>query len=115
MTFDGLPYSNLRPVVFGDLAGMLHVPLARAGRGLTIVICPPVGRDYIWTYRALFMWAERLAAAGMQVLRFDNRGHGDSQSLDPDDDQWRHWLDGIISAYRFARADLGTSKQRAAP
>ncbi|WP_185829311.1 alpha/beta fold hydrolase [Sphingomonas ginkgonis] len=88
---------------------MLHVPTG-GSPDVTVVICPPVGRDFIWTYRAMFEWADALARAGYRVLRFDHRGHGDSLDVHPGEDQWQHWLDGVAAAGRFARRSFGASK-----
>lgn len=97
------------PVAFAGLAGLVHTP-ANGSIRATVVLCPPVGRDFIWTYRALFEWANRLARCGIEVLRFDHRGHGDSLDIPGEEDQWRHWIEGTAAAYAFARESLGASK-----
>jgi pimeloyl-ACP methyl ester carboxylesterase len=65
---------------FGDpaspLAGVLHLPPARAATG--VLLCPPLLGELVQGYRVLRHVAERLAQAGLPVLRFDYLGTGDS-------------------------------------
>ena len=42
------------------------------------MLCPPLGFDYLQSYRAFRMLADQLAAAGFCVVRFDYDGTGDS-------------------------------------
>src|SRR4051812_11685208 len=99
--------TEVLPVAFAGLMGSIHRPLFEPRWGMTIVICSPVGRDACWTYRSLFLWAETLASRGFQVLRYDHRGEGDSQDIDPSADQWTHWLAGLKDAAAFARVQTG--------
>ena len=62
-----------------------HAPEVRSGQG--VVICPPLGHEYISAYRSLRELADRLAAAGVAVLRFDYHGTGDSAGEDDDPDR----------------------------
>ena len=56
----------------------LHAP-AGAGRGVGLVVCPPLADEHIASYRTLYQLGDRLAALGVPVLRFDPPGHGDSE------------------------------------
>lgn len=76
------------------MLGWLHRP-AGPGRDTGIVICPPVGSEYGCTYHLLRVLAERLAAAGFPVLRFDYQGAGDSSGSDTDPGRVGAWLDSI--------------------
>jgi uncharacterized protein len=60
------------------LFGVYHAPQAVADRDVGVLVCPPIGREYLKTHRALRQLAVRLARAGFHALRFDYRGCGDS-------------------------------------
>lgn len=98
------------PVTFRGHAGALHRP----GRGprldTAVVICPPLGREGRCAHRALWRWAGQLAAQGLQVLRYDHLGEGDSLDLDPAADQWSVWLEGVRHAAAFCRAHTGADR-----
>lgn len=69
------------PVLFGGRARPLvglFLPAGGTPLGRLAVICPPFGIEYLRTERALRILAERLTAAGLDVLRFDWYGTGDS-------------------------------------
>ncbi|MGD1012653.1 MAG: alpha/beta fold hydrolase [Acidimicrobiales bacterium] len=90
-----------RPVWFGDeerpAFGWFHSPADGFVRG-GVVICPPLGFDYLHGHYALRLLAERLAVAGFCALRFDYEGTGDSAG--GNDDPGR--LDAWIATVRFA-------------
>ena len=100
----------LEPVVFDGHIGALHRPTAQTPRGVTVVLCPPVGRDARCAYRPLFLFAEALAAQGVPVLRYDHAGDGDSLSLDAEIDRWPLWSAGLEQAAAFARAHTGAQR-----
>jgi alpha/beta superfamily hydrolase len=69
------------PVLFGGRARPLvgvFLPAGGTPLGRLAVICPPFGIEFLRTERALRILAERLSAAGLDVLRFDWYGTGDS-------------------------------------
>ncbi|HKP42761.1 serine aminopeptidase domain-containing protein [Mycobacterium sp.] len=70
-----------QPTWFGpssaSLFGVMHVPRDGYARG-GIVICPPIGKEQLDTYRGLKLLAQELCAIGFAVLRFDYAGTGDS-------------------------------------
>lgn len=72
---------SARPIWFGEggqpVFGWWHSPAddrARAG----VLLCPPLGFEYLQSHRALRMLADELAAEGFCVVRFDYDGTGDS-------------------------------------
>lgn len=65
------------------LAGWLHVPDGGRARG-AVVLCPPLGLEYVTSHRAMRLAAELLAGRGFVALRFDYDGTGDSAG-DPDE------------------------------
>lgn len=72
------------PFFFGAdgarLFGIHHEPFARGRNAQTgIVICYPIGQEYVRSHAALAALANRLARAGFHVLRFDYTGSGDSE------------------------------------
>jgi esterase/lipase len=82
------------------LLGWLTRPASGGGRS-GVVIAPPLGYEYLSTHRSLRTLAERLAAAGHTVLRFDYDGTGDSAG-----DQWDT---GRLAAWR---ASIGAAVAR---
>jgi alpha-beta hydrolase superfamily lysophospholipase len=98
------------PVTFSGLMGMLHVPRSEFARGVSVVLCPAVGRDARWTYRSLFLWADQLAEAGFHVLRYDHLGEGDSLNIGVDEDQWEAWTGGLKDAAAFCRSVTGNHR-----
>lgn len=62
-----------------DLFGILHVPDANdPNRNTGIVFCAPFAEEKLWAHRVFVNFARLLAKSGYSVLRFDYRGHGDS-------------------------------------
>jgi exosortase A-associated hydrolase 2 len=60
-----------------QLFGILHAPAgAKPRRGW--VFCHPFAEEKLWAQRVYVSFARILAARGDLVLRFDHRGHGDS-------------------------------------
>ena len=75
----------------------LHEPEAGVARGPAVLICPPFGWDDICSYRPRRDWAERLAADGHPVLRFDFPGAGDSGGVPRDPGRLEAWT-GAVAA-----------------
>lgn len=65
------------PAESGRLFGFVHEPTS-AARGAGFVFCAPCFEEKLWIHRAYVSFAQELAAGGYHVLRFDFRGHGDS-------------------------------------
>ena len=97
------------PQFFGppdqQLYGVLHLPEAGADRGLGAVLCQPILHEAADCHRALRALADRLARAGVHVLRFDYGGTGDSagdqESVDPA--RWRADIEAARTELRESR------------
>ncbi len=84
---------------------MYHPPhMGAPPRSSAVVLCNPFGYEAICAYRAYCHLAERLAATGFPVLRFDYHGTGDSSGQDDDPDRVRAWLDSVAEAARELKA-----------
>jgi pimeloyl-ACP methyl ester carboxylesterase len=98
------------PFYFGregmELFGCFHEPAPTVIRRCGVLICPPVGHEYVNSHRALRQLAARLAQAGFPVLRFDYSGCGDSTGEDERSSISR-WLDDISTAIAQLRARAG--------
>ena len=57
--------------------GWWHSPADHRARG-GVLLCPPLGFDYMQSHRALRVLADELAGEGFCVVRFDYDGTGDS-------------------------------------
>ncbi len=101
------------PFYFGQpdnaLFGYYHSPKAPASRNCAVVLCNPVGDEYIRFHRAIRQLAGRLATAGFPVLRFDYRGCGDSGG-DCDSGDIDRWLSDIALAISEIRGRSRISK-----
>jgi dienelactone hydrolase len=100
------------PVWFGaehrPLLGWFHGPPEGRARG-GVVVCPPIGRDYIQAQYALRLLAEQLAELGLCVLRFDYDGTGDSAGDDTDPGRVTAWTDSVRLALQYMRDHGPTS------
>lgn len=103
---------NARPVVFhcdaGACVGWFHAGLPPRRRA-AVVLCRPLGYEVLCTYRTYTELAERLSAAGFDVLRFDYHGTGDSAGGDADPQRVQSWLASIHAAVDTARRLSGTN------
>jgi len=72
----------MQPFYFGtsdeQLFGVYHTPDADNLRSAAVVLCQPVGHEYLRAHRAFRNLAVALAEQGFHVLRFDYLGCGDS-------------------------------------
>ena len=73
------------PLYFGPadapLFGAFHAPEA-AARSTGVLLCQPLGHEYIRAHRTFNQLAAGLARAGFPVFRFDYFGTGDSSGAD---------------------------------
>ncbi len=99
------------PFYFGPasapLFGWWHAGNRASSRGVPVVICPPVGFDYVGTYRTFRNLALKLADCGFDVLRFDYPATGDSSGLPTDDGLGDQWVASIRTAVEVAREISG--------
>lgn len=102
-----------RPLVFGapqaQMFGWLHEP-AGIARGVAVLLCPPLGIEYINSHRSVRHLAEQLAAAGFPALRFDYPGTGDSAHADVADGRLAAWTEGVAQALDALRQHTGCAR-----
>ena len=95
------PIEYLEPSYFRlhkkPLFGIYHTPQGGPTRGCGIVLCYPLGNEYINSHRTYRQLAFRLSQAGFPVLRFDFYGCGDSDG-DYEQGEMRQWLTDIAAA-----------------
>ncbi len=73
------------PMLIGDASRPLHAVLTAANgrrQRRAAVFCAPFGAEYVRSHRTARMLAQRLANAGIDTLRFDYYGTGDSSGED---------------------------------
>jgi len=85
---------DMEPFYFGEtgkqLFGCYHASKAEPSRGCGVVLCYPMGHEYMQFHRAYRQLALDLSRSGFPVLRFDFFGCGDSagQCADGRINQW---------------------------
>ncbi len=79
------------------LYGVYHCPLTINPKQKSILICSPIGPEFIHTYRLLRNLGEQLAKRGHHVFRFDWYGLGDSWGISSDM-SIDHWIADARSA-----------------
>lgn len=95
----------MNPFYFGTsehrLYGVFHPPAGSAPRDCGVVLCYPLGQEYMRCHRAFRQLTTLLTKAGYPVLRFDYFGTGDSggESVEGDLDRW-------VADIRFAVDEL---------
>jgi exosortase A-associated hydrolase 2 len=103
----------MEPFYFGDsrksLLGMYHPPSSDKSREAGVILCHPLGQEYIRSHRALMRLSLLLSSAGFHVLRFDFYGCGDSLGNENDWDISR-WQADIASAIEELREGAGVSR-----
>jgi pimeloyl-ACP methyl ester carboxylesterase len=100
----------MNPFFFGSsnrpLLGVYHPPRGgvRASRG--VVLCYPIGPEYMRAHRAFRQLTTLLTKRGVHVLRFDYYGTGDSGG-GGEDGSVAQWLDDIDGAIEELKATTG--------
>jgi pimeloyl-ACP methyl ester carboxylesterase len=69
----------------------------------TIVICPPIGHEYIRTHWCLRLLARQLSRKGINVLRLDYRGIGDSAGHNEQTISPQQWHQDVQTSIDFAK------------
>lgn len=72
-----------------------------------IIICPPVGHEFINSYRGLRHLADEIAKAGITAFRIEYQGIGDSSGLDTDPDRLQKWQESIELVNNFIQINCG--------
>lgn len=91
------------------LYGCLHEPSTGAAPGAGVVLCYPIGHEYLNAHRSFAQLAARLAGAGFAALRFDYAGTGDSAG-DAAQMSVERWIADIRTAVREVRASCGVER-----
>jgi alpha/beta superfamily hydrolase len=95
----------MKSVIFNGHFGWLHPADGNKG----VVLCNPFGHEAMWLHQALRELAQRLAARGVPVLRFDYRGTGDSIDGEglvcPTD-----WADEVLEAIDYLKHITGIER-----
>lgn len=103
----------MEPFYFGasaePLFGIYHPPTSGSLRNAGVLLCYPIGHEYIMAHRAYRQLSIRLAEAGFHVLRFDYYATGDS-SGECEHGSPRRWLRDISTAIGELRLRSGSSK-----
>ena len=91
----------MKPLYFGTSKKPLfgiYQPPQNQGAGHGVVLCYPIGHEYVVAYPAFRQLASGLTQAGFHVLRFDFFGSGDSAGEAGEGDlaQWRQDLEHAI-------------------
>jgi len=109
MCGDGTPPAAIPLFLAGEIPSdralftWYHPPPAAVRRRAGIVICPPLGYEYMSSYRALRILAERLAALGFDTLRVDYDGTGNSEGCADDPARVDAWLRTVERAMAEVR------------
>jgi pimeloyl-ACP methyl ester carboxylesterase len=103
----------MQPFFFGSsqeqLFGVYHAPEGRAIRNAAVVLCHPLGHEYLRAHRAFRNLAVALAGQGFHVLRFDYFGSGDSGG-DPQQTTVERCLSDLTCAIQELKDISGASK-----
>ena len=81
----------------GPLFGVRHPAAPGTGRRRGAVLCQPLGPEYVRTHRAFRHLAIQLANRGIDVLRFDYYGSGDSAG-EATEASLERWVDDVCTA-----------------
>ncbi|MBS0315687.1 MAG: alpha/beta fold hydrolase [Proteobacteria bacterium] len=115
-TIDGLQHpaiAGATPVVFGAAGswcfGWFH-PARAPRRGIGVVLCRPLGYEASCSYSTYLHLAQKLAAAGFDVFRFDYHGTGDSAGCDADPGRVAAWQGSTMTAIDQLKHHAGVSR-----
>ncbi len=100
--------TRMVPVSFGACFGWLHSPVNMGLNAPGIVLCATFGQEARHVHRQWRILADRLAAEGRAVLRFDYPQTGDSWNDDSSATLLEAWTKSVVAATAFLR-DRGIS------
>ena len=76
----------MEPFFFGEasrpLYGVHHPAVGRCDRGMAVLVCYPLGREYMRSHALVVELCELLTRSGIHALRFDYYATGDSAGED---------------------------------
>jgi uncharacterized protein len=102
----------VNPFYFGrserPLFGVHHPP-AGPDRGGAVLLCYPVGDEYLRAHRAFRQLTNLLVREGFHVLRFDYSGTGDSAG-DAAECRLEQWIEDIGTAAEELEASAGVDR-----
>ena len=103
----------MQPFYFGSskqqLFGIYHAPESQPAKSSGVVLCYPLGHEYLRAHRAFRNLAVALAGQGFHVLRFDYFGSGDSAG-DPEDTGVGQCLADLDAAIEELKDTSGVSR-----
>jgi len=92
---------RVRPFYFGPpsrrIFACYHEPLPGVARDLGVVLCYPMGDEYLLSHRTFRRLATQLSQNGFAVLKFDYYGCGDSAG-DPEESNVATCIEDIAAA-----------------
>lgn len=92
---------TVTPFYFGpaekQLFAIFYTPPPELARDFGVLICNPIGQEYVRAHRAMLQIALRLARLGFPVMRFDYYAQGDSTGAD-EQGRLAHWQDDVRAA-----------------
>jgi pimeloyl-ACP methyl ester carboxylesterase len=91
-----------------SLLGVFH-PAGSARIDREVLVCQPIGQEYMRSHRACTQLSCRLARRGMPVLRFDYFGTGDSAGSHTEV-RLDRWVDDVESAATHLAARVEASR-----
>lgn len=103
----------MQPIYFGNsdkpLFGIYYLPQANHLSSVGIVLCYPIGQEYLWMHRAYRQLANLFTRAGFHVLRFDYYGCGDSWG-EGEEGSIPQWLNDITMAIEELKDASGVNR-----
>jgi len=90
------------------LFGFIHPP-QKQNKNIAVLLCYPLGQEYLRVYRSYKLLANQLSLSGAHVLRFDYFGTGDSDGTSEECDL-EHWIRDINVAIEELKIKSGVDK-----
>lgn len=91
------------------LFGYYHAPAPGLDRSIAVLICPPLGQEYLRAHRSLVQVSHILARNHLHVMRFDYSGTGDSWG-DLQGVSVQDWLEDVsLAAKKLAELSSASS------